>query len=216
MLQAQDIQPVPWWIIFSLLVVAVLLSGFGADTSEPVSIETVLSWNVTSYQRHTVTVEGVARAVIHLPPVANIRCRVLYGRAAFMLEDEAGIVPVEVLGNCTPSAYNGLPQEGDRVRVTGIVEVMSTNLPRQVRIQATSIQVLPPSLNTLRAGLSARDDSIRRKTVTASRLTIHPWRHRSRISPQAFLGLSGPCLNYRKESIVRRVLPIPPAPALPD
>lgn len=145
MLQAQGIEPVTWWVILTLLVVAVLLSGFGAGTSEPVSIEALLSWNATNYHGHMVTVEGVAHAVIHLPPVANIRCRVLYGRAAFMLEDDVGILPIEVLGNCNPNAYDGLPQEGDRVRVTGIVDVMSRTLPRQVRIQATSIQVLPAS-----------------------------------------------------------------------
>ncbi|MDH5348950.1 MAG: hypothetical protein OEY60_12245 [Nitrospira sp.] len=83
--------------------------------------------------------------MIVLPPAAHIRCRVLYGRAAFILDDETGILPLEVLGHCNPNAYDGLPQDGDRVRVTGIVEVMSSHLPRQVRIQAMSLQVINPS-----------------------------------------------------------------------
>jgi hypothetical protein len=126
MRRSPSIKPLSLRVMVSLLVVAALPMGFSARASEQITIETLLSWNATSFQRHLVTVEGVVSAMIALPPTANIRCRVLYGRAAFMIDDETGILPIEVLGNCNPNAYDELPQDGDRVRVTGIVEVMST------------------------------------------------------------------------------------------
>lgn len=47
---------------------------------------------------------------------------------------------VEVLGSCNPSAAEALPKDGDRVRVTGIVQVLKGEAPNDVRVQATVIK----------------------------------------------------------------------------
>jgi hypothetical protein len=99
-----------------------------------------LSPQATSYQQHPVTIEGVVRALQAEPPFPG-RC-LLYGRAAFLLEGETGSLPVEVLGNCKPSAVSALPKDRDRVRITGLVHVRQTEPLRDVRILTTQIQIL--------------------------------------------------------------------------
>jgi hypothetical protein len=58
------------------------------------------------------------------------------------LEDETGSLAVVVLGSCSPSAVDALPKDGDRVQVTGYVQVLQSEAPRDVRVQATAIQIL--------------------------------------------------------------------------
>ena len=70
----------------------------------------------------------------------------LYGGVSFILEDETGLVPVEVLGNCKPGAAEALPRDGDRVRVTGFVQVLKGDAPRDVRVLATVIHILESNL----------------------------------------------------------------------
>jgi hypothetical protein len=60
-----------------------------------------------------------------------------------MLVAQTGSLSVVVLGNCSQSAVDALPKDGDRVRVTGLVqEVLKSEAPRDVRVQATKIRIL--------------------------------------------------------------------------
>ena len=43
---------------------------------------------------------------------------------------------------CKPSAVEALPKDGDRVRITGLVQVLKSEAPRDVIVQATQIQIL--------------------------------------------------------------------------
>ncbi len=132
------------WTVRSLLMLSVLLcpSRVSAGDPEHVSIQILLSPQATSYQRHTVTVEGVIRDLQVLSPSAARYCLAIHGRASFVVEDETGSVPVDVLGACHPNADDTLPKEGDRVRITGLVHVLTSDAPRQVRIQAGTIQIV--------------------------------------------------------------------------
>jgi hypothetical protein len=47
-----------------------------------------------------------------------------------------------VLGSCNPAAAEALPKDGDLVRVTGFVQVLTGDAPRDIRVQATAIQIL--------------------------------------------------------------------------
>ena len=132
---------------FSLLIVALLCPPAGAAEPEQVSIQTLLSPQATSYQLHLVTLEGVTSALQILPPMVgsySLRSKpcLLYGRASFVLEDERGSLSVVVMGSCNPAAAEALPNDGDRVRITGAVQVLKSEAPRDVRIQATVIQIL--------------------------------------------------------------------------
>lgn len=134
----------PWsirrWLTLSFLL---SVSSVSAGDPERVSIQTLLSPQATTYQRRAVTLEGVTSELQVLPPSRGGKdCPVLYGRAVFMLEDETGIMPVEVFGTCNPQAADALPHDGDHVRITGPVQVLKSEPPRQVRIQAMTIQIL--------------------------------------------------------------------------
>lgn len=59
-----------------------------------------------------------------------------------MLMAKVNVVLVEVLGGCKPGAVEALPKDGDQVRVTGVVQVLKSDAPRNVRVQATQIQTL--------------------------------------------------------------------------
>jgi hypothetical protein len=110
------------------LLVASLLSPVNAAEPEQVSIQTLLSPQATSHQQHLVTLKDVTSALQIVPPFFDSPYRgklcLLYGRASFVLEDETDSLPVDVLGSCNPSAVKALPKDGDRVRVTGIVQVL--------------------------------------------------------------------------------------------
>jgi hypothetical protein len=136
-----------------LLTLSVLLCAStvtGGDL-EQVSIQPLLSPRASSYQQHAVTVEGLIHDLQVLSPFDRTTVRgapakcLLYGRAVFLLEDETGIIPVEVLGTCNPHVVDLLPHDGDRIRMTGLVQVLQSEPPRQVRIQAMTIQILEPT-----------------------------------------------------------------------
>jgi hypothetical protein len=136
-----------WWIARSLLVPALLLNPADAAEPERVSIQTLLSPQATSYQQHLVTLEGVTSALQIIQPIVgsySLRSKpcLLYGRASFVLEDETGSLPVVVMVSCNPDAPEALPKDGGRVRVTGVVQVLKSEAPRDVRVQATAIQIL--------------------------------------------------------------------------
>jgi len=42
----------------------------------------------------------------------------------------------------TPSAVETLPKDGDRVRVTGFVQVRKSETPHDISVRATGIQIL--------------------------------------------------------------------------
>ena len=63
-------------------------------------------------------------------------------QATLELEDETGSLLVLVLESCNPDAVEALPKDGDRVRVTEMVQVLKSEAPRNVRVQATQIQIL--------------------------------------------------------------------------
>lgn len=128
----------------SLLVATVLLIGISASASEMVSVKTLFSRKALSFQHHNVTVEGTALYILHLPPANHVTCARLYGRAEFVVEDATGMIPVYVAGKCNPNAHHDVPWDGDRVRVTGRVEVTRRTPPYQVRLQATDIQFVAP------------------------------------------------------------------------
>ena len=115
----------------ALLVVSLLLSPADAAEPEQLLIQTLLSPQVTSYHQHLVTLEGVMRTLEILPPIVGSysprsKPCLLYGRASFVLEDETGSLPVVVLGSCNPSAAEALPKDGNRVRLTGLVQVLKS------------------------------------------------------------------------------------------
>lgn len=131
------------WLTYSLIVAALLLSPAHATEPERVSIQKLSSPQATSYQQHLVTLEGVTSQLQLLPPASGVKkCPILYGRATFMLEEETDSLPIEVLGGCKPSAVEVLPKDGDLVRVTGIVHVLKSEAPRNVRVVTTQIQIL--------------------------------------------------------------------------
>lgn len=91
--------------------------------------------------------EGVTSGLQIIPPIIGSysprsKPCLLYGRASLVLEDETGSLPVVVLGSCNPGAAEALPKDGDLVRVTGFVQVLKSDPPRDVRVQATAIQIL--------------------------------------------------------------------------
>jgi hypothetical protein len=60
-----------------------------------------------------------------------------------MLDDGTGSLPVDVFGSCVgPQAIDELPQNGNRVRVTAVIEVLTTDSPGRVRARVTEIQIL--------------------------------------------------------------------------
>jgi hypothetical protein len=71
----------------------------------------------------------------------------LYGRATFILEDETGSLPVEVLGrrSCFPGAADFLPKEGDRILLTAQIHLSKDELSVKVWAQASEIQLVQDS-----------------------------------------------------------------------
>ena len=136
------------WMMRSLLIGTMLFHPTMGKAGEPeyVSIQALLSPQAASYQRHMVTMQGVANN-IEIIPAAPPRpskqpCLLVYGRATFTLDDETGSLPVEVLGSCSPHALEILPKEGETVRLTGTVHVLKSDYPRNVIVQAATIQIL--------------------------------------------------------------------------
>ena len=55
--------------------------------------------------------------------------------------EQPGSLLVLALGSCNPGAVEALPKDGDRVRVTGMVQVLKSEALRNLRVQATQIQI---------------------------------------------------------------------------
>jgi hypothetical protein len=131
------------WMTRSLLFIALVLSGFGTSEPQQISVRALFSSQTQSLQRHIVTVEGIVRDVVTVPGSSiwgGSGCAT-YGRSTFMLEDETGLVPVEVIESCNQTA-DASPKNGESIRVTGSVHVLDSDLPRRVSIQATKIEAL--------------------------------------------------------------------------
>lgn len=127
------------------LVAALVLTASSVASSEPerISIQRLLSPQGISYESHLVTLQGRASGIHITPPFSFQKCPVLYGRAAFTLQDDTGALTVHVLGSCfRPGAVEALPKDGEHVRVTAIVHVLSADPPIQVRVQAIAIEIL--------------------------------------------------------------------------
>lgn len=142
------LMPIHHRMMRGLLIVGLLFSPTMGDAREPeyVSIQTLLSPQAVSYQRHMVTVQGVASHIELIPETSPSTskkpCLQVYGRATFTLDDETGSLPVEVLGSCSPHALAMLPREGETVRLTGSVHVLKNDHPRHVIVLAATIQIL--------------------------------------------------------------------------
>ncbi len=117
-----------------------------AGDPELISIQNLLA-QAPSYHLRSVMLEGIARDVQVMPTTPQRFPRgtcVTYGRATFSLDDGTTILPVEVMGSCSPRAAEMLPKDGDRVRLTAIIQLLTTNLPVQVRAQSAEIVVIDP------------------------------------------------------------------------
>jgi len=131
----------------SVLLVAVVLSECILSTSgatEQLSIQTVLA-RAHSYQLHVVTLRGVIKDMQSSPPISmRSRCRLLYGHATFVLEDDTGSLLVGVFGSCLPQADSLLPKDGDQVVLTAVIHVSSNpgELPVMVWALATDIRLV--------------------------------------------------------------------------
>lgn len=128
----------PLWTTRGLLFVALALSGYGTSEPQETSIRALSNSQPQGFQRHIVTVEGVVKDVVLVPDSSIEEGN---GCVAFMLQDKTGMVPIEVLEFCN-HAVDGLPRDGEYIRVTGPVHVLDGDLPRRVRIQATKIETL--------------------------------------------------------------------------
>ena len=100
------LRSITWWMICSLLVASLHLSPAGAAEPERLSIQTLLSPQVISYQQHLVTLEGVTSAFQLIPPIIGSysprsKPCLLYVRASFALEDETGLLSIVSWGAAT-------------------------------------------------------------------------------------------------------------------
>lgn len=124
--------------------VAINMALVHAGDPEQISIRTLLS-QAPSYHLHMVTLQGITRDLHILPPVPKFSddggC-VLYGMATFTLDDETGSLPVELSGSCSPQAVITLPRDGEVVRLTAIIHLLTTDPPFRARAHATTIEAL--------------------------------------------------------------------------
>lgn len=133
-------------VLLLTIVLITCITAVYAGTPEQVSIQTLLA-QAPSHHLHVVTLQGVTRGIEITPPFpftafsGEVGC-VLYGRATFILEDGTGSLPVVVLGSCSPQAVDTLPKDGDVVRMTAMIHVLTTDLPVRVQAQATEIRIL--------------------------------------------------------------------------
>lgn len=78
-----------------------------------------------SYHLHSVTLVGKVAAMHAFPPLPLgkvKRCSPLYGIAEFVLVDDTGSLPVEILGSCFAAAME-LPHDGDLIELTAKIQV---------------------------------------------------------------------------------------------
>lgn len=130
-------------LLFAIVFTSCMPVAYAGD-QELISIRSLLA-QAPSYHLRIVMLEGVARDVQVMPPTQQPFARgtkgacVLYGRATFSLDDGTTLLPVEVMGSCYPHAAELLPKEGDTVRLTASIHLLTTSLPVQVLAQATEI-----------------------------------------------------------------------------
>ena len=120
---------------------ACILSTSGA--TEPLSIHTVLA-QASSYELQVVTLRGVIKDMQAMPPIPQMgKCRLLYGHATFVLEDDTGSLPVGVYGSCVPQVAAFLPKDGDQVVLNAVIFTSKGEVPVRVWAQATEIRRIP-------------------------------------------------------------------------
>ena len=120
---------------------ACILSTSGA--TEQLSIQTLLA-QAPSYELRVVTLRGVIKDMQAMPPIPQMgKCRLLYGHATFVLEDDTGSLPVGVYGSCVPQVADFLPKDGDQVVLNAVIFTSKGEVPMRVRGQATEIRLIP-------------------------------------------------------------------------
>jgi len=119
-----------------------ILSTSGA--TEQLSIQTLLA-QAPSYELQVVTLRGVIKDMQAMPPIPQMgsKCRLLYGHATFVLEDDTGSLPVGVFGSCLPQATAFLPKDGDQVVLNAVIFTSKGEVPVRVWGQATEIRLIP-------------------------------------------------------------------------
>lgn len=129
----------------SLLLLVFVLSECIWSTSgatEQLSIQTLLA-QAPSYELHVVALRGVIKDMQAMPPIPiGNKCRLLYGHATFVLEDDTGSLPVGVFGSCLPQAAVSLPKDGDQVVLNAVIFTSKGEVPVRVWGQATEIRLI--------------------------------------------------------------------------
>jgi hypothetical protein len=111
--------------------------------TEPLSIHTLLA-QAPSYELQVVSLRGVIKDMQAMPPIPiGSKCRLLYGHATFVLEDDTGSLPVGVFGSCLPQAAASLPKDGDQVVLNAVIFTSKGEVPVRVWGQATEIRLIP-------------------------------------------------------------------------
>jgi hypothetical protein len=114
-----------------------------SGATEQLSIQTLLA-QAPSYELQVVTLRGVIKDMQTMPPIAmGSRCRLLYGHATFVLEDDTGSLPVGVYGSCVPQVADFLPKDGDQVVLNAVIFTSKGEVPVRVWAQATEIRLIP-------------------------------------------------------------------------
>lgn len=130
----------------SVLLLAFVLSECILSTSgatEQLSIQTLLA-QAPSYELQVVTLRGVIKDMQAMPPIPQMgKCRLLYGHATFVLEDDTGSLPVGVYGSCVPQVADFLPKDGDQVVLNAVIFTSKGEVPVRVWAQATEIRLIP-------------------------------------------------------------------------
>ena len=130
----------------SVLLLVFVLSACIRSTSgatEQLSIQTLLA-QAPSYELQVVTLRGVIKDMQAMPPISmGSRCRLLYGHATFVLEDDTGSLPVGVYGSCVPQVADFLPKDGDQVVLNAVIFTSTGEVPVRVWAQATEIRLIP-------------------------------------------------------------------------
>jgi hypothetical protein len=120
-----------------------ILSKSGA--TEQLSIQTLLA-QAPSYEPQIVTLRGVIKDMQAMPPIpamARKGCPVFYGQATFVLEDETGSLPVEVLAGCRPQAAATLLNDGEQVVLSAVIHISKGEMPMRVWAQASEVRPIP-------------------------------------------------------------------------
>lgn len=128
-----------------LFLVFVLLESILSTSraTEQLSIQTLLA-QAPSYELQIVTLRGVINNMQAMPPIPQpgSRCRLLYGHATFVLEDDTGSLPVGVFGSCLPQAAASLPKDGDQVILNAVIFTSKGEVPVRVWGQVTEIRLI--------------------------------------------------------------------------